>query len=379
MADPISVAAAGTEAVKLCLELVHRVSTAIDLQKTGNAKLETISDDLTSVSDVIKLVNAQEELKTKGVLKAVTNIQKITINVHKYVERVKEKSTTGSKARQITYQFMKGPGEWETLSVMMIHLTAAKATLSLHIQMAHVGLTAAQGPQAVNVVNINVLGDVNRKVEKKLGRGLLIAQVFKDKKPDHKGMIYLTSDECDALPFAEADPVDGIVPAGTLQVLNNRTFDQALQINGMVGMETWSKFSQNLIIENNEARGFSTQINVPIKDDTYKDALQNRLELAKAMAGAGTGWQPPPYGQHWGYPAPPMPSTQMYGQPPQMWMNPALPPGQGGLEKGETPRSLMPSYEQQQLPNYGLYSGYPYRVDTPAQQGSPNTKMDTAD
>lgn len=147
----------------------------------------------------------------------------------------------------------------------------------------------------------------------------------------------------------------------------------------MVGMETWSKFSQNLIIENNEARGFSTQINVPIKDDTYKDALQNRLELAKAMAGAGTGWQPPPYGQYWGYPAPPMPSTQMYGQPPQMWMNPALPPGQGGLEKGETPRSLMPSYEQQQPPNYGLYSGYPYQVNTPAQQGSPNTKMDTAD
>ncbi|KAH7009758.1 hypothetical protein EDB80DRAFT_713814 [Ilyonectria destructans] len=339
MADPVSAAAAGTEAIKLCLDLVRRVSTAIDLQKTGNAKLKTISDDLTSVSDVIKLVNAQKELKTKNVLKAVTNIQKITNNVGEYVEHVKRKSTTGSKARQITYQFMNGPGEWETLSVMMIHLTAAKATLSLHIQMAHVGLTTTPGPRTVNVVNIKVLGDVNQKVEKKLGRGLLIAEVFKDKKPDTEGMIYLTSDECDALPFAEADPNDGIIPAGTLQVLNNRTFDQALQINAMVGRETGSKLNHNLIIENNEARGSSTQLNAPMKDDSLKDVLQNRVELKKVGTGAGMGsnmWQAPPYGQ-WGYPVPPMPSTQMYGQPPQM-MNPALPLGQGGPEKGDTPR-----------------------------------------
>ncbi|KAF7557989.1 hypothetical protein G7Z17_g229 [Cylindrodendrum hubeiense] len=359
MVDPISVAMAGTETVKLCLELVHRVSTAIDLQKTGNSKLETISDDLASVSHVIKLVEAQEELKTKGVLKAVTSIQKITVNVHKYVERVKEKSSTGSKARQITYQFMKGPGEWETLSVMMIHLTAAKATLSLHIQMAHVGLTAVQGPATFNIINIKVLGDVNQNVEKMLGRGLLIAEIIKNKQPDGTILISYT--------------------VGTLQVLNNRTFDQALQINGMVGMETWGKFHQDLIIENNEARGFSTQINVPIKDETYKDALQNRLELAKAMAGSGSGantWQPPPYAQ-WGYPAPPpMPGTQVYAQPP-------YPNGQQpGQEKEEVPRALMSSYGQQPLPqppNYGLYSGYPYMVNKHPNQGNPGTKMDTAD
>lgn len=185
-AEAISAAAAGAEAVKLCLDLVRRVTTAIDLQKTGNSKLETICDDLNSVRDVVNLVDAQEQLKTKGVLKAVTNIQKISINLDKHVERVRGKSTAGSKVRQITHQFMKGPGEWEILQVMMINLTAAKATLSLHIQLAHVGLVVAQGHGNVNVVNINVLRATNKNVEKFLGigKGLVIAEVFKDKQPD---------------------------------------------------------------------------------------------------------------------------------------------------------------------------------------------------
>lgn len=184
--DPISATAAGIKTIKLCLELVHRVSTAIDLQMTGNSKLETICDDLNSVRDVVKLVDAQEQLKTKGVLKAATNILKITINVDKHVERVRGKSTAGSKGRQITHQFMKGPGEWEILRVMMINLTAAKATLILHIQLAHVGLMVAQGHGNGNVVNINVLRDTNQNVEKFLGKGkgLIIAEVFKDKQPD---------------------------------------------------------------------------------------------------------------------------------------------------------------------------------------------------
>ncbi|KAH7125951.1 hypothetical protein EDB81DRAFT_698417 [Dactylonectria macrodidyma] len=386
MADPISAAAAGTEAVKLCLELVRRVTTAIDLQKTGNSKLDTICNDLNSVRDVVKLVEGQEQLKTKGVLKAVTNIQKITMNVDKHVERVRGKSTAGSKARQITHQFMKGPGEWEILRVMMINLTAAKATLSLHIQLAHVGLMVAQGHGNVSVVNINVLKATNQNVEKFLGagKGLVIAEVFKDKQPDEKGMIYLTSEECDALPFADIDPSDAGGQPGTIEVLNNRTYDQALQINGLVGEKVWSKFKSNLVIENNEARGFSTQINVPTNKGTWDDALQNRLEMAKIVTAAGGGGgmsQPPPYGQMSYYPAPPpMPGTQWYGQQQNPWGQPFPAAMQGGTKMEDVPRTFTaPPGQQPQIPYYAMYPVNQHMVDPSSQQVNPSTKMETED
>lgn len=219
-------------------------------------------------------------------------------------------------------------------------------------------------------------------------------------------MIYLTSEECDALPFADIDPSDGsgqssmsqtpsccinnelispIKLEGTLEVLNNRTFGQALQINGLVGQKEWSKFTSNLIIENNEARGFSTHINMPSKD-TYSDALQNRLELANIITAAGAGgsmWQPPPYPPYrqMGYyqAPPPMPGTQWHGQQQNPWAHPYPAAMQGGAKLEDILRTLgAPQGQEPLLPDYEMYPVSPSGVDPSSHQVNPSTKMDTA-
>jgi hypothetical protein len=181
---------AATATIEQSLKLIRRVSTAIELHKNGNSNLEYLCNDLFSIAQVIELVQLVDELKTKGVCKSLANILKHAQKLDHHVQHVKERSRTGSSMRRVVYQFMSGPEDFESTMTMVAELTTLKATLTLHIQMAHVGLVVEHEKRnnsgGTHILDNIILQEVNQVVEQRLGkgRGLKIAEVLQGKKPD---------------------------------------------------------------------------------------------------------------------------------------------------------------------------------------------------
>ncbi|KAL4723009.1 hypothetical protein ACLX1H_010250 [Fusarium chlamydosporum] len=192
MIDPIGAAAAATATIDQSLRLIRRVSTAIYIYKNDRKDLQFIYDDLISIAQVIELVEAIQEIRTKGVLKALSNMRNHAEKLDSHVQRVKTKSSTGSPLRRATQHFMTGPEDLERANRMVTELGTLKATLILQIQVAHVGLMVQkvgdkrEGSSCTHMLDSSVLYDVNQIIETRLGKGqgLKIAEVLQRKNPD---------------------------------------------------------------------------------------------------------------------------------------------------------------------------------------------------
>ncbi|KAG4272618.1 hypothetical protein FPRO04_10360 [Fusarium proliferatum] len=266
MIDPVGAIAAATASIDQSLKLIRRVSTAIEIHKNGRKELEFIFNDLSSIAQVIELVQTIEEIRTRGVLKALANMLKHAEKLDDHIQQVKKKGSTGSSLRRAAHHFMTGPEDLEHTNRVVNELASLKTTLILHIQVAHVGLvvqndrdTSAK-PGCTHMLDSSVLHGVNHIVEQRLGKGqgLKIAEFLRDRSADSDGMIRLTQEEYECLVFHSLDDSQCNQELGTIRVANNQTFDQALQINGFI-TDDWMEFSHNLIIEDNEARNQSIQ------------------------------------------------------------------------------------------------------------------------
>ncbi|KAH7258904.1 uncharacterized protein BKA55DRAFT_561760 [Fusarium redolens] len=299
MIDPIGAVAAATATIDQSLKLIRRVSTAIEIHKNGRKDLEFICNDLSSIAQVIELVQTIKEIRTKGVLKALANMLKHAEKLDNHVQQVKKKSSTGSSCRRVAHHFMTGPEDLEHANRMVTELATLKATLILHIQVAHVGLVVQndqdkqENPGCTHMLDSSVLHEVNQVVEHRLGKGqgLKIAEVLQGKSPDDDGMIRLTQEEYECLIFYSLDESQSNQELGTIRVANNQTFDQALQINGFIS-DDWMEFAQNLTIEDNEARNQSIQVNVPTKRQDFTALLAVRNKTLEMMP--SSGWAPAP-------------------------------------------------------------------------------------
>ncbi|KAF5637757.1 hypothetical protein F52700_4459 [Fusarium sp. NRRL 52700] len=264
MIDPIGAVAAATASIDQSLKLIRRVSTAIEIHKNGRKDLEFIFNDLSSIAQVIELVQTIEEIRTKGVLKALSNMLKHAQKLDDHVQQVKKKSSTGSSLRRAAHSFMAGPEDLEHTSRVVKELASLKTTLILHIQVAHVGLVVQNDQDkranCIHMLDSSVLHEVNQLVEQRLGKGqgLKIAEVLRGKSADGDGMIRLTQEEYECLVFHSLDDSQSSQDPVTIRVANNQTFDQALQINGFIS-DDWMEFAHNLTIEDNEARNQSIQ------------------------------------------------------------------------------------------------------------------------
>ncbi|RKK08866.1 hypothetical protein BFJ66_g9122 [Fusarium oxysporum f. sp. cepae] len=299
MIDPIGAVAAATASIDQSLRLIRRVSTAIEIHKNGRKDLEFIFEDLSSIAQVIELVQTIEEIRTKGVLKALANMLKHAEKLHDHVQQVKKKSNTGSTFRRAAHHFMTGPEDLEHANRVVKELASLKTTLILHIQVAHVGLVVQNdqdkraNPDCTHMLDSSVLHEVNQVVEQRLGKGqgLKIAEVLRGKSADDDGMIRLSQEEYECLVFHSLDDSQSNQELGTIRVANNQTFDQALQINGFIS-DDWMEFTQNLTIEDNEARNQSIQVNVPTSRQDFVALLANRNQTLEMMP--SSAWAPAP-------------------------------------------------------------------------------------
>ncbi|KAI1039588.1 hypothetical protein LB505_009550 [Fusarium chuoi] len=297
--DPVGAIAAATASIDQSLKLIRRVSTAIEIHKNGRKDLEFIFNDLSSIAQVIELVQTIEEIRTRGVLKALANMLKHAEKLDDHIQQVKKKGSTGSSLRRAAHHFMTGPEDLEHTNRVVNELASLKTTLILHIQVAHVGLVVQNdqdkraNPGCTHMLDSSILNGVNHIVEQRLGKGqgLKIAEFLRDRSADGDGMIRLTQEEYECLVFHSLDDSQSNQELGTIRVANNQTFDQALQINGFIS-DDWMEFAHNLIIEDNEARNQSIQVNVPTKRQEFAELLASRNKMLEVMP--SSAWAPTP-------------------------------------------------------------------------------------
>ncbi|CVK85219.1 uncharacterized protein FPRN_06904 [Fusarium proliferatum] len=216
-----------------------------------------------------------------------------------HIQQVKKKGSTGSSLRRAAHHFMTGPEDLEYTNRVVNELASLKTTLILHIQVAHVGLVVQNdqdkraNPGCIHMLDSSVLHEVNHIVEQRLGKGqgLKIAEFLRNRSVDGDGMIRLTQEEYDCLVFRSLDDSQLNQELGTIRVANNQTFDQALQINGFIS-DDWMEFTHNLIIEDNEARNQSIQVNVPTKRQEFAELLASRNKMLEVMP--SSAWAPTP-------------------------------------------------------------------------------------
>jgi hypothetical protein len=299
MIDPVGALAAATATIDQSLKLIRRVSTAIEIHKNVSKDLEFICNDLSSITQVIELVEAIEQIRTKGVLKSLVNMLKCAKRLDDHVQQVMKKSRTGSSFRRVTQHFITGPEELEHINKMVTELTTLKATLILQIQVAHVGLVVPndqdrrKNPQCTHMLDSLILHHVNQRVELRLGKGqgLKIAEVLRGKSPDDHGMIHLSQEEYECLIIHDLDENQSNQDRGTIRVADNQTFDQAFQVNGFIS-DDWMELNQDLIIERNEARNQSIQVNVPTEKQVFAELLAVRHKTLEMMP--NSAWAPTP-------------------------------------------------------------------------------------
>ncbi|KAF5592322.1 uncharacterized protein FSUBG_10217 [Fusarium subglutinans] len=279
--DPVGAIAAATASIDQSLKLIRRVSTAIEIHKNGRKDLEFIFNDLFSIAQVIELVQTIEEIRTKGVLKALANMLKHAEKLDDHIQQVKKKSSTGSSLRRAAHHFMTGPEDLEHTTRVVNELASLKTTLILHIQVAHVGLVVQNdqdkraNPGCTHMLDSSLLHEVNHIVEQRLG----------------DGMIRLTQEEYECLVFHSLDDSQLIQELSTIRVANNHSFDQALQINAFIS-DDWAEFAHNLTVEDNEARNQSIQVNVPTRTQEFANVLASRNKMFEMMP--SSAWAPTP-------------------------------------------------------------------------------------
>lgn len=182
-------AAAVASLVVESIDLVQRVSTALDSYKNITESLAPLLDDLFGVQLVLELVRDKPELQSSGVANAVSSLKKVAEETEIHARKIQVKTRQGTQTTRVARALVKGPKDQDKLEEQVNKLTSSKVTLCLHIQVALVGLchVCQKGSaDAVPAIKHDVVTEVNQEVEKRLGngQGLKIVEFIRDKVAD---------------------------------------------------------------------------------------------------------------------------------------------------------------------------------------------------
>jgi hypothetical protein len=141
-----------------------------------------------SLQSIIKVIKEQELLQTAGVTGELVNLEKRTKDFNVYVESL-DPGTKGS-ASQFFHQLIKGGNEEKTVMEKLKGLGQRKASLTLQIQVAGIGVQRDIGKNIV--VNAEAVKKVDGKVQKLLGKGkgLKLAERIENKPTKGKHLLH---------------------------------------------------------------------------------------------------------------------------------------------------------------------------------------------
>jgi len=156
--------------------VIKRVRTAYERQRELASVLDSYNDELVTIRDVLQIVRDEESLRTAAVASQIDGIESLARKLNICLQAL----DPGPKGfvRQLTHQLAHGSKEEKTLADIMDALGHAKSDLSLHVQVANVGLIRTVGDKLF--ANAEVIGRVDLVLQQVFGegRGLKIAALL---------------------------------------------------------------------------------------------------------------------------------------------------------------------------------------------------------
>ncbi|KAH6640651.1 hypothetical protein F5144DRAFT_561199 [Chaetomium tenue] len=271
--------------IESAIALAARFRTAYQRQQGLTHILKQHGQILVETQRIVTLVKEEEALQTAAVTSELITVDASVKGLVNLLTRIQ---TSGQRKRsgrfsQILYQLVHGSRDEGDLRSAMVSLGRAKHDLGLCISVAHVGLS--RGMQDTLVLNTRLLERVDTAVRSVVGddQGLAIGKLARSRPVQDNGTLVITADDLASIePPSRArgrrpSPLTANGDESTAQLIvsENMTADQALQINGPVGMQEW--YSASHLIQGNKASAKSVQINGAMSPDAFTMLLQARV------------------------------------------------------------------------------------------------------
>ncbi|KAK0707338.1 hypothetical protein B0H67DRAFT_308190 [Lasiosphaeris hirsuta] len=167
MAEVFAIATAAASGLEQCIRLCERVQTAVERQKDLPQLIKKHSADISRTKAMVELVESEKALGTPNVRDAIERVVAVGDDLKKHLSKMA--STKRRCFWGFLKQFISGQKYQDALDTIMRELGDSKNDLSMHIQLANVGLTRGVGEQVM--VSVATVESVNRQLQEKLGSG----------------------------------------------------------------------------------------------------------------------------------------------------------------------------------------------------------------
>ena len=153
--------------LEVSIHIIRRVRKAQDEQKDLARTLSSHQDELMDIQDIVRSVKEEKALQTTTV---ASHLDRIKAVAERLVDCLK-KLDPGEKSsmRQFAHQMVQGSRDVKLLDGIMNELSHAKASLSLRVQIANVGLTRVVGDALVT--NAGSISRINSAVTQAFDTG----------------------------------------------------------------------------------------------------------------------------------------------------------------------------------------------------------------
>ncbi|KAI9898658.1 hypothetical protein N3K66_007018 [Trichothecium roseum] len=152
-----------------------RIRKAGDRQKGLRNVLEAHERQLYQTREIIQIIRTEKALRTSAVTSSLLELEAISKQLVVLLDSLSKRR---SDVRQFMHQLVSGSKDEHDLANIIGELGRAKANISLHIQVANVGLTSTV--EKTVMLNSETVKRVDRLIQNTLGpgRGLKIAKLL---------------------------------------------------------------------------------------------------------------------------------------------------------------------------------------------------------
>ena len=214
--DVVSSAAAVVQLLAQVIDLWQQIDTARDSVKTAPKVFDDTKAHASDLYDIIRDVECQPELQTAAIHAQIQRVEAVAIELNMILQAMAQRQRK-SALRQGLRALGRAARDEAKLDDVLKRLERAKADLALRINVVHVGLSGEMA---------ETMGKFMKGAE------AVVDPRTKTRETDHH-----------------------------LFVEGNEVWEQAEQLNGIVGMEG-SRLSTTARIKNNSALGNSQQKNL---------------------------------------------------------------------------------------------------------------------
>ncbi|PVH69642.1 hypothetical protein DL98DRAFT_522089 [Cadophora sp. DSE1049] len=233
--DGFSIATGVVSLVGTAFSIIQTIRKAREAVKGASRTLDSVSSDLDSLQGTLKLIEDEPRLQTQGVQETLNVLIAKEKELQTFFDTLVQKQSK-HKVTKFLRALKDGDKDDKELQSLLSDMSGARETLSLRIQVIHVGLTGNQSDGFR--VAYDVLVRVDANVKKVLGSGLGIARALEGRSLSHPedGTIRLT--DADVRAIQEVLPTQAMSGTERFRTHNLKAGDGFSMFEGDLGFDT---------------------------------------------------------------------------------------------------------------------------------------------